>query len=261
MAASPKYTKEKLNYYRICYLTTDILTEGLRSIFKQEWDNRYKATLGEWKDDPKSGMNFYDQESRSNIIRNRHLLGLMLNGYRAEWDCNMLFYAILDSDCIGKDLSPTVKTNVDILRKFRIKEFADLRRGRLTDEDFQNAIVKMYGAFQALGLSTKQIDDVKNQTGFPTEELRFALSTHLKHFSPDHIDVAIIYTDLGDIHMKLGDLERAKEYQYRALAIRLKKLGPDHTDVATTYSNLGLIYLRLGDLERAKKYGDLAFDI
>ena len=66
---------------------------------------------------------------------------------------------------------------------------------------------------------------------------------------------------MGFIHLQLGDLERAKEYQDRVLAIRLKKLGPDDTDVATSYSHLGLIYLRLGDLERAKKYAYLAFAI
>ena len=172
MAASPEYDKEQLNYYRISYVTTDILAEGLRSVFKQEWDNRYKTTLGEWKDDPESGMYFFNGESMLNQVRNRRLLETMLNGNRSKWDCNMLFYAILDSDCIGKGISTTVKTNVDILRKFRIEEFADMRRGLLTDRDFKDAIGKIRGAFQALGLSTKQIDDVKNQTRFPTEELR-----------------------------------------------------------------------------------------
>ena len=81
-----------------------------------------------------------------------------------------------------------------------------------------------------------------------------ALSMHLKHFSPDHTDVAIIYTHLGDIHLRLGDIEQARKYQERALAIRLKKLGPDHTAVATTYSKLGVIHLRLFDIEQAKEY-------
>jgi len=48
------YTEEQLNYFRICYITTDILPQGLRTIFKQEWDNRYKAIYGEWKDVPKN---------------------------------------------------------------------------------------------------------------------------------------------------------------------------------------------------------------
>ena len=177
MAASPEYTKEQLNYYRICYVTTDILTEGLRSAFKQEWDNRYKATLGEWKDDPKSGMDFYNSESPRNQKRNAHLLVTITNGVRAQWDCTMLFYAILYSDCIGRGLSTAVKTSVDVLRKFRNEEFAHMPRGFLTDADFQTAISQVRGAFQSLGLSssTKQIDDVKNQTSFPTEELRLIM--------------------------------------------------------------------------------------
>ena len=177
MAASPEYTKEQLNYYRICYVTTDILTEGLRSVFKQEWDNRYKATLGEWKDDPKSGMDFYNSESPRNQKRNAHLLVTITNGVRAQWDCTMLFYAILYSDCIGRGLSTAVKTSVDVLRKFRNEEFAHMPRGFLTDADFQTAISQVRGAFQSLGLSSsiKQIDDLKNQTSFPTEELRLIM--------------------------------------------------------------------------------------
>ena len=175
MAASQEFSKEQLNYYRICYATTDILTEGLRSLFKQEWDNRYKATLGEWKDDPKSGRNFYNGESPRNQRRNAHLLVTIQNGDRAKWDCTMLFYAILYSDCIGSGLSPTVKTNVDDLRKFRNEEFAHMPRGSLVDVDFQNAISNVHGAFQALGLSTSQINDVKNQTYFLTEKLSLVM--------------------------------------------------------------------------------------
>ena len=177
MAASSEYTEEQLNYFRICYATTDILTEGLRSVFKQEWDNRYKATLGEWKDDTKSGMDFYNSESPRNQRLNANLLVTIKNGDRAQWDCTILFYAILYSDCIGRGLSTTYRTSVDVLRKFRNDEFAHMPRGFLTDANFQNAISQVRGAFQSLGLSssTKQIDDVKSQTSFPTEELRLIM--------------------------------------------------------------------------------------
>ena len=33
-AVTTEFTEEQLNYYRICYVVTDIVTEGLRSIFK-----------------------------------------------------------------------------------------------------------------------------------------------------------------------------------------------------------------------------------
>jgi len=42
----------------------------------------------------------------------------MINGDTSEWDCTMLFYAILFSDCIGPTLNPVVRSNVDDLRRF-----------------------------------------------------------------------------------------------------------------------------------------------
>ena len=174
MASSVKYSEEQLNYFRICYVTTDILTEGLREIFKQEWDTRYKATLREWKDDPKNGLDFRNGESLWNQNRHARSLTTMTKGNRAEWDCTMLFYAILFSDCIHS-LSTVVRSNVDNLRLFRNEEFAHMARGHLSDVEFQNAISKVENAFLALGLSTVEIQDVKTQTCFPTEQLRHVL--------------------------------------------------------------------------------------
>ncbi len=176
MAAQREFTADQLNYYRICFVATDILAEGLRSVFKQEWDKRYKATLGEWKDEPQNGMDFYNAESPRNQRRNAHLLATMINGDRDEWDCTMLFYAILFSDCIGPGLSVVVQSHVDDLRRFRNEEFAHMPQGKLSDADFQNAMGKVHTAFQGLVLSTVQIQDVINQTTFPTEELRDILN-------------------------------------------------------------------------------------
>ena len=171
MAAATKFSDEQLNYFRICCITTDVLAEGLRTIFKQEWDNRYKATLGEWKDDSRNGLDFYNVESPRNQRRNSKLLATMINGNRAEWDCTMLFYAILYSDCIGNSVNAVVKSNVDDLRKFRNEEFAHIPRGHLSKPEFNNAITRVDVAFQALGLSTLRIQEIRNQTSFPTDEL------------------------------------------------------------------------------------------
>ena len=176
MALSKEYSKEQLNYFRICYATTDILAEGLREIFKQEWDKQHELTKGEWKDEPRNGMDFYNGESARNQRRNAHLLATMQNGKRKEWDCTMLFYAILFSDCVGPTLSATVRMNVDDLRKFRNEEFAHMKQGSLSDTDFQNAIGKVEVVFQALGLHTVKIQDLKNQKTFPTEELQQILN-------------------------------------------------------------------------------------
>jgi len=99
----------------------------------------------------------------------------MINGDRAEWDCTMLFYAILYSDSIGRGLNPVVRSNVDDLRKFRNEEFAHMPKGHLAYPEFQIAIGKVHAAFQGLGLSTCKIQDIRNQKSFPTEELRKVL--------------------------------------------------------------------------------------
>ncbi|KAL9967481.1 hypothetical protein ACROYT_G025708 [Oculina patagonica] len=176
MATAAEYTADQLNYYRICFVAADILAEGLRSIFKQEWGKRYKATLGEWKDEPWNGLDFYNAESPRNQKRNANLLVTMINGDTTEWDCTMLFYAILFSDCIGPGLSAVVQSHVNDLRRFRNEEFAHMPQGKISEADFQNAMGKVHTAFQGLALPTVQIQDVINQTTFPTEELRDILN-------------------------------------------------------------------------------------
>ena len=171
MASLKEYTDEQLNYYRICYVTTDILAEGLREIFKQEWDKLYKTTKGEWKDEPRNGMDFYNEESPRNKKRNaRHLATIVKNGDRGEWDCRVLFYAILFSDCVGMGVSAIVRKCVDDLRNFK-KEFAQVPQGRLSAIDFQIAISKVEVAFQALGLPIAKIRDLRYQKTFPTNDL------------------------------------------------------------------------------------------
>ena len=163
-----KYRKELLNYFRICYGVTDVVTDGLRIIFKQEWDNRYGATTsGEWKDEPRNGVDFIDMESRLSKRRNAHHLRTMIGGNRAEWDCAMLFYAILYSDCIYS-LSSVVRTNVNALRKIVFGDFRHIPKAFLSDLQFQDIIGRVDTAFQALGLSTMKIREIKNQTSFPT---------------------------------------------------------------------------------------------
>ena len=136
MALSKEYTSEQLNFFRICYVTTDVLADGLREIFKQERDKVYKSTKGEWKDDSRSGTDFYNGESPQNQKRNALLLATIKNGNRREWE-----------------------------------NFAHITQGRLSDTDFQNAIGKVDVAFQALRLTTEKNQGIKNQATFLTEQL------------------------------------------------------------------------------------------
>ena len=177
--ASQVYSEEQLNYFRVCHIATDILPPALRLLFKQEWDNRYKATYGEWKDTPQNGLDFKNGESPANQRKNARLLATMANGDRAEWDCTMLFYAILFSDSIH-GLSPLIRTNVDDLRKFRNEDFAHMTEGQLSNLDFSITVAKVETAFRALGLSTDDIQTVSKQKSFPTDELQNVKTSNQK---------------------------------------------------------------------------------
>lgn len=169
MASSLKVTEEHFNYLKVCLIAKDELAEGLREIFKREWDNRYKTTLGEWKDEPKNGMDFWNGESPLSRKRNARLLTIIKNGNRAEWDCTTLFHAILYSDCIHS-LNPVVRSNVDSLRRFRNEQFSHNPRGYLSSVDFQKEILDISTAFHALGLPTLNIREIANKTILLTEE-------------------------------------------------------------------------------------------
>ena len=212
--ASKVYSEEQLNYFRVCHIATDILPQALRLLFKQEWDNHYKATLGEWKDTPQNGLDFKNGESPANQRRNARLLATIVNGDRAEWDCTILFYAILFSDSIGHRLSPLIKTNVDDLRKFRNEDFAHMTEGQFSSADFRITVAKVETAFRALGLSTVEIQTVSKQKSFPTDELQNVTTSNQKLAQ----DLQTKVLELQDKDTKLQDktkelLEKDIEFQ------------------------------------------------
>ena len=166
-----EYSQEQLNYFRLCYVAFNLVPAGLRQIFKNEWDFRYKTTpLGEWKDTPQNGRDFYNNESKASHKKNGQCLATIQNGYTAEWDCTCLFFAILYSDSIGKTLSPAVYKDVDDIRQVQ-NEIAHITDAKLTDADFQASVDRLINAFTFLDLSTTEIQEVKKQRAFPTREL------------------------------------------------------------------------------------------
>ena len=166
-----EYSQEQLNYFRLCYVGFNLVPIGLRQIFKNEWDFRYKTgRLGEWKDTTKNGLDFYNNESRRSHTRNKQCLATVKNGNTARWDCTCLFFAILYSDSIGSTLSPAVNKDVDDIRQVR-NAIAHIIEAKLSDADFQTNIGRVINAFTSLGLPTNDIKDIKNQTSFPTEEV------------------------------------------------------------------------------------------
>lgn len=169
-----EYTTEQLNYFRICFIAFNLVPQGLREIFKQEWDFRYKTTaLGEWKDTPQNGQDFYNNEAPRSRARNARCLATIQNGNTTEWDCTCLFFAILYSDSIGTTLSPAVENDVDNLRTVR-NEIAHIIEAKLTDVEFNKLVGDVLASFNSLKLSViaAEIDTIKKQTNFPTAEVK-----------------------------------------------------------------------------------------
>ena len=216
--ASKVYSEEQLNYFRVCHIATDILPQALRLLFKQEWDNHYKVTLGEWKDTPQNGLDFKNGESPANQRRHARLLATMVNGDRAQWDCTMLFYAILFSYSIGHRLSPLIKTNVDDLRKFRNEDFAHMTEGQFSSADFRITVAKVETAFRALGLSTVEIQTVSKQKSFPTNELQNVTTSNQKLTQ----DLQTKVLELQDKDTKLQD--KAKELLEKDIEFQEEKV-------------------------------------
>ena len=147
----------------MCYLVFDVVTSGLRVVFKREWDIRFKKTLGEWLDKPTNGREFHLKETSRNQIKHAHLLATMKNGNTEEWDITMLCYAIIYCDSIGSSLSPAVKSQVGVLRNVRNKT-VNSSRASLSGAKFLEIVQKVQFAFESLGLSTQPVQDLKKQT-------------------------------------------------------------------------------------------------
>ena len=67
-------------------------------------------------------------------------------------------------------LGPAIRIYVDDLRQVR-NDIAHISETELTDADFQAYVGRVLSAFSSLGLPINDIEDIKNQTSFPTEEV------------------------------------------------------------------------------------------
>ena len=165
-----EYSREQLNYLNICHVTVDLVPAGLREIFKREWDFHYGSSLGQWKDTPQNGRDFYKRESKASRKKNARCLAVIHNGDTAEWDLSCLLFAILYSDSIGTTLAPAVRKDVDDIRQVR-NEIAHLTHAKMTDDEFHTSIDRVLNAFLSLGLGTTEIQEIKNRTIFPKKEV------------------------------------------------------------------------------------------
>ncbi|MDP6036062.1 MAG: tetratricopeptide repeat protein, partial [Verrucomicrobiota bacterium] len=70
------------------------------------------------------------------------------------------------------------------------------------------------------------------------EHYQKSLAIQLKKLGPEHPHVALSYNNIGLVHRKKGEHNKALEHYQKSLAIHLKKLGPNHPDTKKTKAEL-----------------------
>ena len=67
-------------------------------------------------------------------------------------------------------------------------------------------------------------------------------------------DLATLANNLSTIYQDMGQLDRALEFQLKALAIKEAVLDKNHPSLATSYNNVSMIYQDMGQLDRALEF-------
>ena len=88
------------------------------------------------------------------------------------------------------------------------------------------------------------------------ENYETCLLLRKKLFPSDHVDTLTLYNLIGTLYRKMGDFNKAIEFQSKALGGFQYKLGNEHTSTATVMNNLALTYkdAALKDLEKKEEY-------
>jgi hypothetical protein len=63
MSDVPWESEEKRNYICMQNIIIDVVSEGLRNVFKNEWNTRYQASFGAWDDTSASGLQLFHREN------------------------------------------------------------------------------------------------------------------------------------------------------------------------------------------------------
>ena len=153
------FSSERKNYNCMMEIMNVAVCEGLREIFKQEWDKHYGATKGVWDDTCKSGNELYNMEKSRRHAK--PYLNLYQSGRRSDWDISALSDAILYSNAIKMHLSPHALNKVDELRELRNKLIhVDGSRHQISEGEFNNAFNKIQNCFKVLKLATQDVERI-----------------------------------------------------------------------------------------------------
>ena len=163
MADVPWESEESRNYICMQNIVTDVVSEGLKNVFKREWNSCYQASLGAWDDTTASGAQLFHSEKARKRPNMKDYQSNFQHGDTNQWDCSVLFDAILYSNSIGSTLNPIMKTEMDKLRIIRNKIMHPHGKATLTDLEFQNITSDVENSFKALGLPIHNITSIKSK--------------------------------------------------------------------------------------------------
>ena len=163
MADVPWESEESRNYICMQNIVADVVSEGLKNVFKREWNSRYHASVGAWDDTSASGAQLFHSEKARKRPNIKDYQKKFQHGDTNQWDCSTLFDAILYSNSIGATLNPIIKTEVDKLRIIRNNIMHPPGKPRLTDLEFQNMTSDVENSFKALSLPIDKITSIKSK--------------------------------------------------------------------------------------------------
>ena len=214
------FKKNQLNFFRVCHLATNVVPCKLREVFVHQWNLQYSSQHGQWSNTSKNGQDFVSMESETNKRRNREMLNTMQNGDIELWDCTMLFYGLLFSSSIGRNLDSEIRRHVDSLREFRNQSFAHVNKGEVTSSDFQVILNRLLQALLGLRCDTSPVKQVQNLNSFTTDEVN-QLQERLED---EKIAQSELDKRICKIEDRLWDLE--------------KKTCPNESDEEGDYANI-----------------------
>ena len=163
MADVPWESEEGRNYIFIRSMLTDVVSEELRKYFKREWNIRYQIKFGAWDDTPASGLQlFHAEKTRARPSKNMLQSKFQL-GDTSQWDCTVLFDAILFSSSIGSSLNPKIRTALDNLRDIRNKKLGHILKATFSDAEFETIVNDIQDAFKTLGISVHDLTLIRNK--------------------------------------------------------------------------------------------------
>ena len=156
---SPAKDQEVTNHFQLYRLLTVVVSEGLRELFKREWDRIYGRSIGVWDDTIISGNVLYNKEKMRQV--SKRYLALFKSGDRSKWDFSTLIHAILYSNALKMHLPANISQNVNELRQLR-NELVHSSVSRISDSELYSCLKKIRNSFEALDLPTADIQRIKN---------------------------------------------------------------------------------------------------